>query len=174
MRTLAWILGIAALAASLFVGTSWTIVSHGEAKARTAVAKLRGNLGDWQTASRLKDEEIRENVRSDQLDIQNDDLTIDIARLEGRSTVPAVLKRSLDTSRLRADELQKESHESTRALGPDINVIYAQERVEAAEQSLAVYKGVAGRDAQMAYAVGVLWLSFGFAFALSGRRSEQP
>jgi hypothetical protein len=65
-------------------------------------------------------------------------------------------------------------HDSHRARGPDINVVYAQERVEAAEQSLTVYKGIVGRDAQMAYAVGVLWLSFGFAFALSGRRSEQP
>lgn len=169
MKKFAWILGIIAIAGTVAVGASWLRARKG---ASVAQASLKKALKDCELAkenaemNRSHDEQL---ARIDNLQIENDDLDIRIAEMKNES--PRASERQLAIDQMRADadeDLVNMDHEM-EMLGPTPSEAKAQDRADASLLSLNVYRGAIARDQQLAYALGVLWLAFGFAVALSNR-----
>lgn len=170
MRTLAWILGLVAFGGSVFLAISGFTARRGVPHASAAVSKAQEDLSNWQMAAELNIRNHRSAVSNDKLRLRNDELSVEIADLEGRGVAKVQAKRSMDQMLLETDENIQNLDELTSVLGPDPQVSSAMERVQAAQRSLGVYSAVLTRDEHLAYAAGVVWLAFGFAVAFAVQR----
>ena len=71
---------------------------------------------------------------------------------------------------VRSDDMMEDL--SSFTAGPSLRVINSQERAAASGLSKGVYAGCIERDEHFAYALGVIWLAFGFALALSAQKRQ--
>jgi len=111
-------------------------------------------------------------VDNDEILLHGDDLDIQIARLERRGLAQAQEKLSTDRMKLVFDQGIQRLDNLDNTLGPDRQVASAMERVQASEQSLDIYASVITRDERLAYAVGFLWLAYGFAAAMAAQQRK--
>jgi hypothetical protein len=170
MRTLAWLLGIVTVCGSVFLSIDGIIAHRGVQHASVAVSKAEDDLSEWQMSAELELKNHRAAIENDNLQLRNDDLNVQIAKLEGRSLAKANEQLYVDRMRLIADDSAQRLDELGNALGPDPQVSSAMERVQAAQRSLGVYRAAFARDERLAYAIGVFWLAFGFAVAFAQQR----
>jgi len=92
------------------------------------------NLAAWQLGNSLNDQSERMRVSNDEKRIENDNLDIEIAQLEGKSTSKARAQLSLDRDKLASARLAVGLTEDMRQLGPDKNEVKAAADAQAAHQ----------------------------------------
>jgi hypothetical protein len=170
MKKLAWILGLIALCASIFVAVSGFVAFRGARRASVAVGKAQAELSDWQTVAALELRNHSIAVENDELALSSDDIEIQLAKQEGRSTAKAEAQLSSDQMVLISDRSTQSLDDLNGALGPDPRVSSSMERVQAAQLSLSIYSAVLSRDEHLAYATAVVWLAFGFAVAFATKQ----
>ena len=170
MKTLAWILVVFAIAGSVALGINWAVVRPASAAAQACQRKYAEDADSWRYSAALKRQSQEMAVGNDRLRLQSDDTEIEIANLKGIGLAKATAARSLDQARLRGDEDTIRYRQMAEDLGPDPNVAQAEERASACAQSVKVYAASLARDHEFFYAVGVLWLAFGFAAAFAAQK----
>ncbi len=159
MRKLAWILGIIAFCASVFLIVSSFIAIRGRRQAAEDVSAYR-------MAAELEAESDQTSIHTDLLKIETDQALIETDKLEGKKTSTDEAKLSADRWRLSSDEDKQKMNQSP---------IFGQDpKAASAQHSLDVYSAVLVRNYHMAYAVFFLWIAFGFALALSTKRKSNP
>ena len=168
MRTLAWILGLIAIGGSFFLSISGFIAYRGVQYASAAVGKAQEDLSDFQIAAEMESKHYRAVVELDEIQLHNDDLSIQIAELDGKDIAKARAQRSADGMKSVIDQNVEHLDELQNTFG-NPNVSSAMDHLQASELSLGIYSAALTRDEHLAYAVGVVWLAFGFAVAFANQ-----
>lgn len=174
MKMLARVLGVIAFVGSLAVAMSWVGAWWGERTAITSGRKAVEVMEEWQSIVRRERRNDKARVEIGEKDIENDNLDLQIAQLQGRPKSEILARRRVHADQLVMARAVVASDQALEDLGEDDRVAAARERVEACANSLRVYTAVAARDEKLAYALGVIWLAFGFAMALASREPAAP
>jgi hypothetical protein len=169
MKILAWVLGTIAIVGSIVVGTNWARARAGGRNAATAYGKALEAVSEWQSGDAMHYRTDEMEVDNDELQLQNDDLDIRIAELRGIGLRKAQLQRQIDYQNLGSARLMVGLDQDQQAMGDSYHVVMAKEHADACRQSMQVYGYVLARDEKLAYALGAIWLAFGFAVALVKR-----
>lgn len=170
MKMWGFILGVVALVASIALGVSWKRARQGIATATASVQKFTETANTWQAVADMKEESDDSHLRTDRMRLKGANIEIEIAELQGgRGMKAAQAGRSQAEAMIAADEDVIRSGETLRLFGPGPEFREATGRVKASQGALTIYAAIKDRDEHLAYAVGVLWLAFGFAVALTKR-----
>jgi hypothetical protein len=117
------------------------------------------------------------HLDNDQLDLHNDNLELQIAELEGHSTVPARSRISKDESNLSADKMYLGLMGDARAFGPSKHVRDAQNDAATAHTRLSVATNWLSRDERFMYFSVAFLVLAGFAFGFAAKQTanaEKP
>lgn len=166
MRLYAWLLGILAVFGSLLLGGNWLYMHHGLALSEKAEASFAKAQQDGESAVALERQHDDFELENTRVQMRNDTLSLESDELSGKNT-------PVDRARIRADQMYinafESSHQVQELLGPDSRIAEPKERLTAAHAAAIVYAKCETRDEHLAYALGVLWLAFGFAASLATR-----
>jgi hypothetical protein len=173
VKFLAYILLCLSLGSCIAVSIAWHHQLKDAKEAEAIEAKALGDLSDWQLADQLETRTIEAKHYNDLLDIQNDQLTHQIAALEGKSTASANAKLSADRAKLMIDDAYGRSHADLLALGPSEDERKEMEKAQRSHERKLSDEQWIPRFERMIYAAGALLLASGFAFALSARTKLQ-
>jgi hypothetical protein len=172
MKLLAYLLLVIAIGSGVVLAAVWRHQVKDSKTAAAAEKDALDNLAAWRLGNSLNDQSERIRVSNDEKRIENDNLEIEIAQLQGRSTSKARAQLSLDMDKLASARLAVGLTEDMRQLGPDKNEAKAAADAQAAHQRNAADLQGIDRDERFAYAVGALFVCSGFAFALSRKRQH--
>lgn len=170
VRRLAFILGIIALIGTCWVSVSFVRATRGEHKALAEGAKAKGLRSQYQIIEELKLETDDARVNSDETELHNDGIRIDIANLENKGLLEAQKRQRNDEAALQSAENLRDLDESSVRIFGDPRINAATDRLEACERSYVTWRSAIARDEKIAIALVVLWIAFGFALALQGGR----
>jgi hypothetical protein len=155
MKRLALILVTAALfAGGVLTATVWMKAAKDSRVAATEEA-------NWQLASNLDDQNLQMEYDNDRLQVRNDELDVQIANLQGRSTAAANHKLSWDHQKVSADELALQLARNARVFGPNQKITDAHLRLL---HDLGLIHNAQFAAIALAFVTLIATIAFGFAF----------
>jgi hypothetical protein len=172
MRILAIILCLCAVTSTAFISIDYLRHQREITKAQKDGGSARELYSEWVLGNEINDQNLHSAIRLDQGSIVNDGLEEQIATLEGKSTSRADHAERSDREKLTMDKDELRMWDSRVALFGAPHENEAEERVNAAAASLIAWQAGKRHLQTLAGAAFILWISFGFAVALSGRRTR--
>jgi hypothetical protein len=170
MKTLAYILLSATVIACSIVGFTWIRAAKDAKLAAIEENAALNEVAKWQLVDRLDAHNIQGAIANDKLEIRNDELKVNIAQLEGRSTSTAENNLTIAHQQLTADELNESAHENAAVFGPRPEIVKAQTAANNAHARGQQDREKIKDDKMVSFAVLALLIASGFAFATSSNR----
>jgi len=136
-------------------------------------AKHRQEAADWNLADRLQRHNLETQYENDQSRLKDDNLRVDIARLEGHSIAQPLAAVIQDEKVIRVDLMAIRASQDAAMFGPGEKESKATAAADLALERRKQAEAWITRDAILGGIGAFLLLCFGFAFALASTLSKR-